>query len=179
MLSGGIPSDASMEQQTVAWQQRSEASSPPSTSPDPQLDLAMAKLALGGCSKAQEPSLAALPVARHPDVVQDASPGDVEDSESDEDVDKYRLAVNSEVARLPSANRRRGDAAFQSWIRESQRSNNRAATDASARAFDRVSMARLIQSNEDRKIIATPREYQIDLFERAKQKNLIIVLDTG
>lgn len=33
--------------------------------------------------------------------------------------------------------------------------------------------------SEAMKIIGTPRQYQIDLFERAKEKNTIVVLDTG
>lgn len=31
----------------------------------------------------------------------------------------------------------------------------------------------------DKKIISSPREYQVELFERAKEKNLIVVLPTG
>ena len=40
-------------------------------------------------------------------------------------------------------------------------------------------MASLQQEAMDKRIIHTPREYQIELFERAKQKNTIVVLDTG
>ncbi|KAI1482012.1 hypothetical protein F4774DRAFT_430201 [Daldinia eschscholtzii] len=38
---------------------------------------------------------------------------------------------------------------------------------------------RLVQEAESEKIISSPREYQTELFERAKQKNIIAVLDTG
>ncbi|KAF4632588.1 hypothetical protein G7Y89_g5545 [Cudoniella acicularis] len=37
----------------------------------------------------------------------------------------------------------------------------------------------LVNQSENRKIITSPREYQVELFERAKQKNIIAVLDTG
>jgi len=37
----------------------------------------------------------------------------------------------------------------------------------------------LIDRCGDRQIISTPREYQLELFEKAKEKNLIAVLDTG
>lgn len=37
----------------------------------------------------------------------------------------------------------------------------------------------LINQSESREIISTPREYQTELFERAKEKNIIAVLDTG
>ncbi|TVY67376.1 Dicer-like protein [Lachnellula suecica] len=37
----------------------------------------------------------------------------------------------------------------------------------------------LVNQSENHKIISSPREYQIELFERAKEKNIIAVLDTG
>ncbi|OTA59086.1 hypothetical protein K449DRAFT_353621 [Hypoxylon sp. EC38] len=40
-------------------------------------------------------------------------------------------------------------------------------------------MYRLVQEAEGERIISSPREYQTELFERAKQKNIIAVLDTG
>lgn len=98
-------------------------------------------------------------------------------SESDDDVDKYRLLGNPEVVRGLSALRQRGDAAFHEWIEKSQRLAAKL-PNGQVGGIDRVSTARLIQSNEKR-IIASPREYQIELFERAKERNIIIVLDTG
>ncbi|KAI1134348.1 hypothetical protein F5Y05DRAFT_398412 [Hypoxylon sp. FL0543] len=41
------------------------------------------------------------------------------------------------------------------------------------------SMYALVREAESEKIILSPREYQTELFERAKQKNIIAVLDTG
>lgn len=41
------------------------------------------------------------------------------------------------------------------------------------------SMNWLVREAESEKIISSPREYQTELFERAKQKNIIAVLDTG
>ncbi|KAI0840705.1 hypothetical protein F5Y06DRAFT_285553 [Hypoxylon sp. FL0890] len=40
-------------------------------------------------------------------------------------------------------------------------------------------MYTLVREAESEKIISSPREYQTELFERAKQKNIIAVLDTG
>lgn len=37
----------------------------------------------------------------------------------------------------------------------------------------------MVNQAESRQIISTPREYQVELFERAKEKNIIAVLDTG
>ncbi|KAF4583142.1 Dicer-like protein 1 [Ophiocordyceps camponoti-floridani] len=104
-----------------------------------------------------------------------ARPSDVaSDSEDDDAIDRYRHVPERTVdPRAPSARRRRGDAAFQQWIVESQQA---ASTEQSV---DRYSTTNLIQRNEERCIITSPREYQTELFERAKNKNLIIVLDTG
>ncbi|KAI2472966.1 hypothetical protein F4781DRAFT_443323 [Annulohypoxylon bovei var. microspora] len=45
--------------------------------------------------------------------------------------------------------------------------------------IDEKSMYLLVREAESEKIISSPREYQTELFERAKQKNVIAVLDTG
>ncbi len=37
----------------------------------------------------------------------------------------------------------------------------------------------LVNESENREIISSPREYQVELFEKAKEKNIIAVLDTG
>jgi endoribonuclease Dicer len=37
----------------------------------------------------------------------------------------------------------------------------------------------LVRQAESEHIIASPRDYQVELFEKAKEKNLIAVLDTG
>ncbi|RYP10235.1 hypothetical protein DL764_000727 [Monosporascus ibericus] len=41
------------------------------------------------------------------------------------------------------------------------------------------STALLVKEAESEKIINSPREYQVELFEKAKEKNIIAVLDTG
>ncbi|OTB08273.1 hypothetical protein M426DRAFT_71360 [Hypoxylon sp. CI-4A] len=50
---------------------------------------------------------------------------------------------------------------------------------ASTLKDDEKSKYLLMQEAESEKIISSPREYQTELFERAKQKNIIAVLDTG
>ena len=42
-----------------------------------------------------------------------------------------------------------------------------------------LSIRSLMSKQESNVIITDPREYQIELFEKAKQQNIIAVLDTG
>lgn len=44
---------------------------------------------------------------------------------------------------------------------------------------DELSIRNLIAKQDYGKRISDPREYQIELFERAKEQNTIAVLDTG
>jgi len=42
-----------------------------------------------------------------------------------------------------------------------------------------LSIRNLMSKQESNVIITDPREYQIELFEKTKQQNIIAVLDTG
>lgn len=44
---------------------------------------------------------------------------------------------------------------------------------------DALSTRNLISKQESTVIITDPREYQVELFEKAKKENIIAVLDTG
>ncbi|KAF7550629.1 hypothetical protein G7Z17_g5598 [Cylindrodendrum hubeiense] len=103
--------------------------------------------------------------------------GEPEYIESDDEVDAYRLTVNPERARKITEKKRLDTAAFQSWITKNQREVTKTSTQAND--LTQQSVAYLVKDGEDKKIIATPREYQIELFERAKTKNTIVVLDTA
>ncbi|EFQ33220.1 RNase3 domain-containing protein [Colletotrichum graminicola M1.001] len=98
----------------------------------------------------------------------------------DEDEDEYlRWSLNPERPRKISEKKRRDHAKFQSWIESNQDKVLEAGPDASKEP-NLGSVAHLLkQENERFRIIQTPREYQIELFERAKSKNTIVVLDTG
>ncbi len=44
---------------------------------------------------------------------------------------------------------------------------------------EKLSTRNLMSKQESTVIITDPREYQLELFERAKKQNIIAVLDTG
>ena len=44
---------------------------------------------------------------------------------------------------------------------------------------DELSIRSLMSKQESTVIITDPREYQVELFEKAKKQNIIAVLDTG
>ena len=44
---------------------------------------------------------------------------------------------------------------------------------------ENMSIRSLTAKQESQVIITDPREYQVELFEKAKQQNIIAVLDTG
>lgn len=46
-------------------------------------------------------------------------------------------------------------------------------------ADEELSIRNLMSKHESAVIITDPREYQIELFEKAKHQNTIAVLDTG
>ncbi|KAK1728887.1 LOW QUALITY PROTEIN: RNase3 domain-containing protein [Colletotrichum acutatum] len=99
-------------------------------------------------------------------------------AEEDDDEDDYRRwSVNPERPRKISEKKRQDHAKFQSWIESNQAKVLEAASKTKAPTHG--SVAHLVKESENRRIIQTPREYQIELFERAKQKNIIAVLDTG
>lgn len=52
-------------------------------------------------------------------------------------------------------------------------------TAAQSEKDDELTLRQLMEKQESQRIIASPREYQLQLFERAKLENTIAVLDTG
>ena len=44
---------------------------------------------------------------------------------------------------------------------------------------EELSIKALMSNQESQVIVNDPREYQLELFERAKKQNIIAVLDTG
>ncbi|PNP59132.1 hypothetical protein THARTR1_01380 [Trichoderma harzianum] len=105
---------------------------------------------------------------------------DPEDADEIEDVDQ--ADETSDAQKAPIAKKRQQDLAFQDWLVKTQtelNENARADLESHLDKLDKLSISRLYRDCAFQKIITSPREYQIDLFERAKAENTIVVLDTG
>ncbi|CAK7231798.1 Dicer-like protein 1 [Sporothrix curviconia] len=113
----------------------------------------------------------------------DGATDDATDAEDDVTDDDEVTPVAEPVAappRDPSQKKRADYDAFDSWLTKN-RDNITKATRKVAIALcdeDKTSAA-LVREFESARIIESPRDYQIELFEKAKQKNIIAVLDTG
>lgn len=98
----------------------------------------------------------------------------VDETDSDDD-NTYRLIENQPKSRKVGHKKRLDAAAFQAWVDQNQReiSKPTPGTDEPRRP------STLGMFSDEKNIIESPREYQTDLFQRAKTKSIIVVLDTG
>ncbi|KAK6085655.1 RNase3 domain protein [Seiridium cupressi] len=105
------------------------------------------------------------------------SDGSDDDVSQDHDENKPRNLTAKRVADQDE---------FTQWIRQEQKRINEKSMglpceSSSMAGWDDADVKRIISSCHpaDKRIISSPREYQVELFERAKEKNLIVVLPTG
>ncbi|PKS09772.1 hypothetical protein jhhlp_004393 [Lomentospora prolificans] len=104
-----------------------------------------------------------------------------------DDEDKYRLVSGPVPARKISERKRIDTATFENWLKlegnikpaKLQRMEVRERAGRVPKNENRMTTAALIEQSQLRRIVDTPREYQIQLFEKARERNTIIVLDTG
>ena len=108
---------------------------------------------------------------------------DREDEESVEEGTDYD--DDEEVVELPTARprkiterKRRQNAIAESYLQEALK-NPAKKHKVLPQDEENQSTRYMVHQAESRQIISSPREYQIELFERAKAKNIIAVLDTG
>lgn len=112
------------------------------------------------------------------DVVREADEQtELEDVVEDEEQKKD----NDQAQKAPVAKKRKQDMKFQEWLEKNQKEvlkASKADMDSRLERLEKISVEKLLIGSSER-IIASLREYQIDLYERAKNENTIVVLDTG
>lgn len=97
-----------------------------------------------------------------------------EDSESDDDL------PSSGIAHSISEKKRHQQALFSSWVaNRAEQVTDLEVKEALKTADDDSLSIRNLLAKQDSNVITDPREYQLELFERAKEENVIAVLDTG
>ncbi|KAG4282243.1 hypothetical protein FPRO04_13319 [Fusarium proliferatum] len=104
-----------------------------------------------------------------------------EDVPADIDTDSHdrgRLFVRQGKSNNIAERKRLDNAVFYDWVNNTQREAMGSSMTVS-NDLQNQSVTHLVTASENRRIIATPREYQIELFERAKSENTIVVLPTG
>jgi endoribonuclease Dicer len=101
------------------------------------------------------------------------------DSDTDEEDDQYILVENERRRPKVTERSRLNAAIFQKWLDNHQNEVTKPNAQRRPGDLDSHSIAQLLGEFSNEKIITSPREYQIELFEKAKEKNIIVVLDTG
>ena len=99
---------------------------------------------------------------------------DLHDDGADSDGERHGLVRNPEKVRKVTSRRKRDDLAVEKFLLENRGKLSKRHLPA-AKADGESTIA----GPHKPKIIHSAREYQIELFERAKARNTIIVLPTG
>ncbi|KAI1153901.1 hypothetical protein F4825DRAFT_413296 [Nemania diffusa] len=90
-------------------------------------------------------------------------------------------SIESDIPSQPVAPTRlaRDKSFFDDWLRDQREDVYKSIRDSSVSDSGTLPAESIRRYKDDTPIIKSPREYQTQLFERAKEKNIIAVLDTG
>lgn len=101
--------------------------------------------------------------------------GELGDSDSEDE------ALKRSGPQTTSTKRRAQNALFSSWVVQKAESVSKEKIKEAIKSADdeTLSITNLLAKQESKQIITDPREYQLELFEKAKHENIIAVLDTG
>ena len=99
--------------------------------------------------------------------------GAVDDESDAEDVSPSSFPLDESQRRTAQTAR------FKQWMLRQARIAIDRPKKSKAEGDEQLSIRELMAEQESTSIITDPREYQIELFERAKEQNTIAVLDTG
>ncbi|TQS39041.1 hypothetical protein Golomagni_00438 [Golovinomyces magnicellulatus] len=118
-------------------------------------------------------------------ITSDANLETLDDNEVEDNIHKVDFSSDEEEQviipepRKISERRRRQDAIAAEYVKNLLKKDIKEKNKAQPQDVTQQSTKWLIHQSENRRIISTPREYQVELFNRAKEKNIIAVLDTG
>jgi endoribonuclease Dicer len=101
------------------------------------------------------------------------------DESGDEEDDDYEEIHQPTKPGKVSERKRRLNAIADQYIQTSLEKSIRVENKMQPEVEAQQSAKWHVNQTENREIISTPREYQTELFERAKEKNIIAVLETG
>ncbi|KAG5982994.1 hypothetical protein E4U55_000993 [Claviceps digitariae] len=101
------------------------------------------------------------------------------DSDSVDGVERYRRLLCAADAQPRQKPPNAEDIAFQSWVANQKHETSPSWSDSRTTHETSSAFVELDISEKSQSIINSPRQYQLDLFERAKESNTIVVLDTG
>lgn len=105
-----------------------------------------------------------------------------EGGDSGDNEDKYRLKSGPAVPKKISEKKRLDSAVFQTFLNNNENLDGARLTDitgSDAKNVDGMPVSEIVRQSQSQQILDSPREYQVELFERAKERNTIVVLDTG
>ena len=103
------------------------------------------------------------------------SEGEPNSGESDNEED-YRLYCNAAPSHKISQNQIEHKAVWDLWCESNLDS---LAKEASKQSVSTEESSLPVEPKGDKNVLNSAREYQLELFERAKAKNIIVVLETG